>query len=151
MLNSSLNIIGNGNDLDNKCYIKIYHKLNNNNNLPFITTELYIETIELTINGNQSIELFVDSIKKIISFTISQIYIYFDEEIINTNKPSPYRLLNGILLWSNPPKITGQIDLSDIGYLSKTNNLSKSIPNEVRIEHLLKKKIFNFIAIIIKK
>ena len=150
MLNSSLNIIGNGNDLDNKCYIKIYHKTNDN--LPFITNESYIDTIELTINQNQSIELFIDSIKKIISFTISQIYIYFDEEeIINTNKPSPYRLLNGILIWSNPPKITGQIDLSDIGYLSKTNNLSKSIPNEVRIEHLLKKKIFNFIAIIIKK
>lgn len=132
----------------NKCYVKIYKRIRHDSITDYETInesnisnkELYINTIELTFGDHDILELVAKKIKSIINASLFQIHIYFDEE--NNNqiiRPLPYRLSNSLLLWCNPPKKIRQLDLSYIGFLSKSaKGWSGSIPHEIKLNHLNK-------------
>jgi hypothetical protein len=112
-----------------------------------------------------------DYVCKLLNISAIFIHIYFDEEkIVIGNKPTPYRLTNGLLLWNNTAKnVQNQIqhqqqqqqqqqqkqqqkqkaDLSKIGFKTQINKgWSGSIPIEVKLEHLHNCNIIDYIAIV---
>lgn len=161
-----INILNNKQDhtlSENKYSIKIYKRIRHDSITDYeliglsngINSESYVNTIELTLSDGSTIGLIANTVKSTIKSIIKtatfQIHIYFDEENNQIcDRPSPYRLSNGLLLWCDPPKKTGQPDLSYIGFLSRSaKGWSGSIPHEVKLCHLNKtNNILNLVAII---
>ena len=132
----------------NKCLVSIYKRTRHDsitdyemiNTSKISNSESHIDTIDLTFNEHETIGSIAKAVKTTIKTSSFQIHIYFNEETNNLERPSPYRLSNGILLWCDPPKKIGQPDLSYIGFLSKSSKgWAGSIPHEVKLSHLNKK------------
>jgi len=148
----------------NKCYIKIYSKtrhesIDNTSTLEtstlatsdLVTTELNnSEIIEIEFNMNDTINLFKQCIAKNKNISPFLIHIYFDEFFIDKNiNLSPYRLSNGLVLWDITTSQKQQVNLLNIGFGSKkSKGWSSSLPNDIKLEYLYKKNIFNYVAII---
>lgn len=159
-MNNTINIEQTQSLNANKCLVKIYKRIRHDsitdyeiiNTSKISNSESHIDTIDLTFNEHDTVSLIAKTIKAKIKTSLFQIHIYFNEEINNLERPSPYRLLNGLLLWSDPPKKIGQADLSHIGFLSKlSKGWAGAIPHEVKLSHLNKKnpnETLNLIVIV---
>ena len=155
-----INVKNNQLTSSNNCIIKIHKRIRHDsvtdyeiiNTSKISNNESYIATIELTFNEHDTVSLIAQAVKTNIKTSSFQIHIYFNEEINNLERPSPYRLSNGLLLWCDPPKKFGQPDLSHIGFLSKAlKGWAGSIPHEVKLSHLNKKnpnETLNLIVIV---
>jgi len=148
-----------------KCNLKIYYKtrtdsidihITNQHNITNQPNNYTNTEVQLVFNKSDTINLLKDYVSKLLNISAIFIHIYFDEEkIVFSNKPTPYRLSNGLLLWNSAPKnvqnqqYQQKADLSKIGFKTQINKgWSSSIPIEVKLEHLYNCNILDYIAIV---